>query len=103
MVLAGGMMDYSRSAIQQYRAWLSETPPFILTTRDEFTYDSVADLAEHAYNGIDVAFFFSDLYRPLEVVFADDCSTDNSIELMKKIEKDFNDSGIELKLIISIE
>jgi hypothetical protein len=67
ILLSAGAMDYSQSAIRLCRTWLSETPPYILVTRDEYTYNSFADLAEYAYNGIDVAFFVSDLFRPIPV------------------------------------
>ncbi len=33
------------------------------------------------------------------MIFADDCSTDNSIEIMKDIEKKFKNNNIEFKLI----
>jgi len=65
VVVGAGMMDYSPAAIEQYRAWLTEIPPFVFTTRDEETYNHLADLAEHAYNGIDLAFFVSDLFKPI--------------------------------------
>lgn len=65
VVVSAGMMDYSSAAIKQYRTWLTEIPPFVFTTRDEETYNHIADCAEHAYNGIDVAFFVSDLFKPV--------------------------------------
>lgn len=64
IMLAAGMMDYSDSAVAQCRAWLSETPPYIFTTRDSETYAGFSDLAEHSFNGIDVAFFVSDFFQP---------------------------------------
>jgi hypothetical protein len=63
IMISAGMMDYSYDAIQQYRKWLSETPPCIFITRDEDTYDSLGDIPENSYSGIDVAFFVSDLFR----------------------------------------
>ena len=64
ILLAAGMMDYSQEQIQRYRDWLSKIPPFILVTRDSVTYKAMHDLAEHSYDGIDVAFFISDYYTP---------------------------------------
>jgi hypothetical protein len=67
LALSAGMMDYRPAAVQQYRAWLADVPPFVMTTRDAYTYEYVGDLAQHAYDGIDAAFFVSDLYEPLPV------------------------------------
>ena len=64
ILLAAGMMDYSSEQVQRYREWLSKTPPYILITRDAITYNAIYDLAEHSYNGIDIAFFVSDYYTP---------------------------------------
>jgi glycosyltransferase involved in cell wall biosynthesis len=38
-------------------------------------------------------------YRPLEVVFANDCSTDNTLEMVEGFKKQFLDSGIEFVLV----
>ena len=64
IVLAAGMMDYSQENVDRCRAWLSETPPYIFTTRDSETYRHFHDLAEHSCDGIDIAFFVSDLFSP---------------------------------------
>lgn len=64
VALSVGMMDYSDGAVALYRRWLSEVPLHILTTRDEDTFVNLGDLAEHAYNGVDVALFVSDLFKP---------------------------------------
>jgi glycosyltransferase involved in cell wall biosynthesis len=40
-------------------------------------------------------------YRPLEVVFVEDKSSDNSLSIIKKISKKFNNNSIEFKLIQS--
>lgn len=65
IVLAAGMMKYDKDTVALARRLLKETPPFIFTTRDRETYELYADLAEHAFDGVDVATFVSDLYRPL--------------------------------------
>ncbi len=64
IVLAAGMMDYSQENVDRCRAWLAETPPYIFTTRDTQTYENFHDLAEHSYDGIDIAFFLSDYFSP---------------------------------------
>jgi len=38
-------------------------------------------------------------YRPLEVVFANDCSTDNTLAMVENFKKQFNDNGIEFVLV----
>ena len=38
-------------------------------------------------------------YRPLEVIFVEDKSTDNSLKIIKKISKEFSKKNIEFKLI----
>ena len=38
-------------------------------------------------------------YRPLEVIFVEDHSKDNSLKIIKKISKEFDKKGIEFKLI----
>jgi len=38
-------------------------------------------------------------YRPLEVVFANDCSTDNTMQLIESFKKQFTDKGIEFVLV----
>jgi glycosyltransferase involved in cell wall biosynthesis len=40
-------------------------------------------------------------YRPLEVVFVEDKSTDNSLSIVRKISKKFKKKDIEFKLIVS--
>ena len=38
-------------------------------------------------------------YRPLEVVFADDCSTDNTLKMVENFKKQFSDNDIEFVLV----
>ncbi|MHA1471244.1 MAG: glycosyltransferase, partial [Candidatus Asgardarchaeia archaeon] len=40
-------------------------------------------------------------YRPLEVVFADDCSNDGTSQLIKTMQEDFSKNDIEFKLVKS--
>lgn len=71
VALGAGMMDYSQQTVVRCRRWLAETPPFIFATRDEETWRNFADLADHAYNGIDLAFFVPDLFEPLTLNMGD--------------------------------
>ena len=67
MILSAGMMDYSAELVERSRRWLTKLNPYVLTTRDAETYRNFADLAEYAFDGIDVAFFVSDLYQPVSL------------------------------------
>lgn len=62
IVLAAGMMQYDKDTIALSRRLMAECPPHIFTTRDTETYEALGDLAEHAYDGVDVATFVSDLF-----------------------------------------
>lgn len=65
IVMAAGMMKYDKDTIANARRLMADCPPFVFTTRDTETYDALGDLAEHAFDGIDVATFISDLFPPI--------------------------------------
>lgn len=63
LVLLGvGAMTYDAPHIHLYREFLSRFRPVLMVTRDRETYHLLGDLAEHAYDGIDFAFFLADYY-----------------------------------------
>jgi hypothetical protein len=62
-LLGVAAMRYSDNDINEYREFLKEFPPYILTSRDSDTYNLLGDLAEHSIDGIDMAFFIPDLYQ----------------------------------------
>ncbi|MCC5822904.1 MAG: polysaccharide pyruvyl transferase family protein [Phycisphaerales bacterium] len=62
IVLAAGMMQYDKDTIALSRKLMSECPPHIFTTRDTETYEALGDLAAHAYDGVDVATFVSEVF-----------------------------------------
>lgn len=64
VVLGAGMMDYSKRAFAQAKAWLAHCPPDVFVTRDHPTYQELGHLARHAYDGVDMAAFVSDLHPP---------------------------------------
>jgi hypothetical protein len=64
IALGVGMMNYEAESIAKYRRWLGEYPPYVFATRDSFTYASLGDLAENAYDGLDLAFFAPDYCVP---------------------------------------
>ncbi len=63
LVLLGvGAMTYAEADIQRYRDFLSRFRPALMVTRDSDTFRLLGDLADHACDGIDFAFFLSDYY-----------------------------------------
>jgi len=64
IILSAGMMDYGDKTVRTAREWLSKIKPYILTTRDEETYQNFSDFAKYSYNGIDLAFYVPDFYTP---------------------------------------
>ncbi len=62
IVLAAGMMQYDKGTIALSRRLMSECPPHVFTTRDTETYEALGDLATHAFDGVDVATFVSDVF-----------------------------------------
>lgn len=69
IIAGGGMTDeaYTESAVELVRQRLEKLKPFIFISRDRASYESFHDLAEHSYDGIDVAFFLADAYPPMEL------------------------------------
>lgn len=65
ILLGVACMNYEQDSIESYRAFLKEFPPFIISSRDTETYRLLGDLAEHAYDGIDLAFFLPEVYQPV--------------------------------------
>ncbi|GEM_PF-444374 len=61
IVMAAGMMSYDKGTIETSRQLMKDCPPHIFTTRDTETYEALGDLAEHAFDGVDVATFVSDV------------------------------------------
>lgn len=66
IINGGGMTDssYNEVEIENTRDYLKKLKPYLFISRDEKSFENYKDLAEHAYNGIDVAFFLSNFYKP---------------------------------------
>lgn len=65
LILIGvAAMDYQSQNIKIYRDFLRRFPPFVLASRDSETFEQLGDLAEHAYDGIDLGFFLPEVYQP---------------------------------------
>lgn len=65
IILAAGMMQYDPATVASARSLLEAARPWIFTTRDSETFEAVGDIPEHAYDGIDVATFVTDLFPPV--------------------------------------
>lgn len=69
LVLLGvAAMRYEKEQINSYRKFLKKYPPALLTSRDTETFEQLGDLAQHAYDGIDLAFFLPEIYQPVGFV-----------------------------------
>ena len=65
----GGMTDttYNEEEIEKTREWVKKITPYAFISREEMSFETYGDLAEHSYNGIDCAFFLSDSYAALQL------------------------------------
>lgn len=71
ILLGAAMFRFTDEEVEINRAFLKEIEPSILVTRDNPTYDAFKDLCEHAYAGIDSAFFTPYTYRPFDLALPD--------------------------------
>ena len=69
IINGGGMTDssYNEDEIEKTRDYLKKLNPYLFISRDERSFENYKDLAEHAYNGIDVAFFLSNFYKAVQL------------------------------------
>jgi hypothetical protein len=67
ILLGAAMFRFTDEEVEANRAFLKEIEPSIVVTRDTPTYDAFKDLFEHAYAGIDSAFFTPYTYRPFDL------------------------------------
>ena len=98
IINGGGMTDntYSDDEIVSTRKILKKLKPFIFISRDEESYKNFYDLAEHSYNGIDVAFFLKDAYKPQKV----NTKPYVILNFDKDIEPSLDNLGIDQKYAI---
>lgn len=64
MLLSAGVMKLSSGESDSIKDFFRECPPYILSSRDETTYEQFGQYAVHAYNGICFSFFAPDYYTP---------------------------------------
>ena len=63
LLISVGCSAYNKEEIDICRKFLAKYPPHILISRDEYTYDHFKDLAKYSYNGIDCAFYVSNIFQ----------------------------------------
>ena len=59
-----GSLNYNKTEFDRVRAEVGKLNLYIMTSRDEGTYEGFGDLAKHVYNGVDCAFYLSEAFRP---------------------------------------
>lgn len=67
IMLGAAMFRFNQAEREINRAFLSKYKPWILSTRDQPTYDEFKDCAVHAHSGIDSAFFAPKSYQPFRL------------------------------------
>ena len=99
VIFGAGMMNYEDQWIDQYRRWLRELEVHTFISRDSSTYEALHDCVQHAYDGIDIAFFISDAFEPVKmhegkyVVFNFDKTAEPEIDLLDDTS---NDDGYDV-------
>lgn len=63
IALGVGMMDYSPATIRSVSEFFSKYPPVLFSTRDTETYNAFKPYISNIYNGIDLGFFVSDIWK----------------------------------------
>jgi|SRR3989304_8387604 len=58
---------FGENEIFRIRKFLKEISPYAFISRDEKTFESYHDLAEHSHNGIACGFFIKDYYTPIKL------------------------------------
>ena len=61
--LSAGSSTFSESEVQDVRNFLNDYPPYVISTRDRFTYEAYHDMAKFSHDGICSAFFSSFHYN----------------------------------------
>lgn len=67
VLLGVGQFDYSERETALCRDFLGQYRPHVLVSRDSATYENFKDFAEHAYDGIDNAYFLPLAYPALKL------------------------------------
>lgn len=67
ILLSAGLFRYTDEEKEAVRRFLKKFPPYLISTRDEVTYEFVRDLCDCTYSGIDSAFFAPKAYEPISL------------------------------------
>jgi hypothetical protein len=70
-LLSVGCSEYTDDEKEIMGEFFSRYPPYILASRDQYTYDNYRHLATHAYSGICASFFLPDVYKPVKTDMED--------------------------------
>jgi hypothetical protein len=65
-LLSVGCSEYTDGEKEIMGEFFSRYPPYILVSRDQYTYDNYKQFATRAYSGICASFFTSDVYKPVK-------------------------------------
>ena len=71
MIMSAGMMKYDDNVISEIKEYFVENPPYVITTRDQITYEMFKDSVPQIYNGVCFAFFVPDYYKPFTTNYGD--------------------------------
>lgn len=65
LLLGVGYYEYNRAERETCESFLRKYPPYVLISRDSAAFHDLAGFAEHAYDGIDGAYWTPDVFTPI--------------------------------------
>ena len=68
IMLGIGMMHYSENDLMEIKKFLNAYPPLFMSSRDNLTYETFCNIIPNIYNGLDLAFFVPEAYKPIKSV-----------------------------------
>lgn len=68
VIAGGGAERYDAAEVEAVRAILRDLPVHAFASRDRYSFEHYGDLATHAFDGIDSAFFIGEAVRPVRFV-----------------------------------
>ncbi|RLI81245.1 MAG: hypothetical protein DRP01_11105 [Archaeoglobales archaeon] len=63
LLIGIGSKSYTRAEVDAVRKFLIKLRPRLLVTRDLIAFSLYKDFVEHSFNGIDPAFYVSDVFK----------------------------------------
>jgi hypothetical protein len=67
ILLGAALFKHNEAEVEANQGFLREYPPFLVSTRDHYTYEAFKDVCPRIYSGIDSAFFVPKVYNPFEL------------------------------------